>query len=446
MQLLAYVCWCAAALQPPRYVVVYRGAHGGFRVPEFDAARAGISGATLAPADETMAFSRARRHCGGDVGPPLFMAASNATAAELAAVAARSVLVRAVLELWGSGPTYGAAAEDAAARGFAPLAGTWRVCSMKVGAARGKTGGAALRSLSDRKVLGELEPVLARLDGPVDLSEAADETVLVACDYDRAVDDHAHERPDPRTVYVGRLVARGDRATRLKFSLKTRPFVGTTTMDPETAALMARLARLEPGMAAVDPFAGTCGCLLAATHLTGAAATAADVDGDALRGALANFDAAGLPRPTILECPVDALVGRLGGAAFDAIVTDPPYGKRERIAGGDARWLEELLGLADDALKVGGRCVFFVPHGDDASADDVAARVAARAPGYAVEASAQQRLSGPWRRTLVVLRKETSAARSTKGGARDDLGAELSDYWKGRRAAVEAGRGTRGTH
>ena len=42
--------------------------------------------------------------------------------------------------------------------------------------------------------------------------------------------------------------------------------------------------------------------------------------------------------------------------------------------------------------------------------------------------------------------KETSAARSTKGGARDDLGAELSDYWKGRRAAVEAGRGTRGTH
>ena len=122
-------------------------------------------------------------------------------------------------------------------------------------------------------------------------------------------------------------------------------------------------------MAAVDPFAGTCGCLLAATHLTGAAATAADVDGDALRGALANFDAAGLPRPTILECPVDALVERLGGAAFDAIVTDPPYGKRERIAGGDARWLEELLGLADDALKVGGRCVFFVPHGDDASAD-----------------------------------------------------------------------------
>ena len=45
-----------------------------------------------------------------------------------------------------------------------------------------------------------------------------------------------------------------------------------------------------------------------------------------------------------------------------------------------------------------------------------------------------------------MLRKETSAARSTKGGARDDLGAELSDYWKGRRAAVEAGRGTRGTH
>ena len=40
MQRLAYLCWCAAALQPPRYVVVYRGAHGGFRVPEFDAARA----------------------------------------------------------------------------------------------------------------------------------------------------------------------------------------------------------------------------------------------------------------------------------------------------------------------------------------------------------------------------------------------------------------------
>ena len=403
--------------------------------------------------------------------------------------------MRFVLERWASAATL----DEAAARCAAPSSSlttnpdSWRLRVMHLGAGRGHTG---LRGARSPKLFAALGPTLDALPGPVDLSAAAAHDVAVVYDADEPSCD------------VGRVVAAGSASARLEgFRVADRRYRGSTTMDAELAFIMARLANVREGDAVLDPFCGTGGCLLACAAYGGARGFGADCDArvllrgtshwdeasgrlplrenDRLRHALAsqlakdgrreprrgevsdrvcsiagNFADRGLPAPRLVVSDVADLDERLdderyyfddvGGATapqvFDAIVTDPPYGKRERIAGGDARWLEELLGLADDALKVGGRCVFFVPHGDDASADDVAARVAARAPGYAVEASAQQRLSGPWRRTLVVLRKETSAARSTKGGARDDLGAELSDYWKGRRAAVEAGRGTRGTH
>ena len=430
--------WVAAGLRaPPSYVVVYRGAHGGFRLNEWEAARAGVSEATLRPADASMALEAAA-HCGGDVGPPLFMVTEGAgSAEEMARVAARSVLTRAVLELWGGGASVEAAVQDARRAGVAALdeARSWRVCQMKVGAAKGKTGGAALRTCSDARVLGALAPVLeAACPGRVDLGECADETVVVAYDFDRAVDDHGGRgEPDPRRVYVGRLVARGDRETRLKFRLQDRPVIGTTTMDPETAALMARLARLEVGDVAVDPFAGTCGCLLACSHLTRASGVAADVDGTVLLDAMANFDAYDLPRPAAHVCEVRRLPPLIDGRGrVDAIVTDPPYGKRESIAGGDVEWLHDLLALADATLNVGGRLVFFVPHAATTESAAVAARVAALAPAYAVEAAPSQRLSGPWRRTLLVLRRD-GAATSAAAETDDDeapLHADLAGYWR----------------
>ena len=150
---------------------------------------------------------------------------------------------------------------------------------------------------------------------------------------------------------------------------------------------------------------------------------------------MANFDAYGLPRPAAHVCEVRRLPASIGGRGrfVDAIVTDPPYGKRESISGGDVEWLHDLLALADATLNVGGRLVFFVPHAATTESAAVAARVAALAPAYAVEAAPSQRLSGPWRRTLLVLRRDgaaTSAAGETDDDKEAPLHADLAGYWR----------------
>ncbi len=44
-----------------------------------------------------------------------------------------------------------------------------------------------------------------------------------------------------------------------KYSLKTRHFIGNTSMDPQLSMIMANLAQVEDGHIVVDPFVGT-GC------------------------------------------------------------------------------------------------------------------------------------------------------------------------------------------
>jgi hypothetical protein len=203
-------------------------------------------------------------------------------------------------------------------------------------------------------------------DGP-----APDRTVPVGPTGRGAAPPFAH--PPPRRVYVGRRLADGaGPALRVEYALGARAFVGRTTMDPELALVMARAALVGEGDVVLDPFAGTGGCLLAATHLSRTAGIAADldarvllagggvaVDGLAPRGARArrrgsagggdgdgggsvaqNFVERGLPPPMLIVSDVGRLDARLDSVArdsdrrvqFDAIVTDPPYGQREARA------------------------------------------------------------------------------------------------------------------
>jgi tRNA (guanine10-N2)-methyltransferase len=56
-------------------------------------------------------------------------------------------------------------------------------------------------------------------------------------------------------------ISDSERTAVAKYSLKTRHFIGNTSMDPQLSMIMANLAQIDNGHIVVDPFVGT-GCLL----------------------------------------------------------------------------------------------------------------------------------------------------------------------------------------
>ncbi|CBH10912.1 methyltransferase, putative [Trypanosoma brucei gambiense DAL972] len=84
-------------------------------------------------------------------------------------------------------------------------------------------------------------------------------------------------------VLCGTFVVGSSRQGLLtRYSLQCRPYIGTTSMPPEPAFVMAHLACVRRGSFVFDPFAGTCGVLVAAAHY-GAVTFAGDVDGRAMQ-------------------------------------------------------------------------------------------------------------------------------------------------------------------
>ncbi|KAL5967638.1 hypothetical protein TSMEX_004607 [Taenia solium] len=155
-------------------------------------------------------------------------------------------------------------------------------------------------------------------------------------------------------VYYGREVGESSRRRILnEFDLSKRTYLGNTTMDVCLAGIIANACLCGPGDIVWDPFLGTGGMVLAAS-VWGAYGAGNDIDyalvhgigaspkaGQGKRHAdeclRANYrqynllsryldvliaDSASLDR--LLRCPSTA------SGLFDAIVTDPPYGVRER--------------------------------------------------------------------------------------------------------------------
>lgn len=319
-----------------------------------------------------------------------------------AAVARRSVLLKAFLEVWGEGDTAaacGAAAEahPAAAPGSPFLAAgtTFRVVVDGFGVHHSMA--------EQRTALGCLERL--PFGGDVDLRAPQHEFWLVQV-ADTRSQPFAGLPPVPGRWLFGRLVARGGarRAPLVRLDLRTRRYLGPTTMDAEVALLMCAQARhpslvvractavcssialplilrpnaraqalLGPGRLAFDPFAGTGGVLLAAAAV-GALTMGADIDVRTLRdgkpapppppgecggaagaaGAAAgrvtvwtNFGDAGLAAPlALLHADASALPLRPGLVGWcHAVVTDPPYGVRAGGRRGGGRRVDPATGL-----------------------------------------------------------------------------------------------------
>ncbi|KAF5977018.1 tRNA guanosine-2 O-methyltransferase trm11 [Fusarium coicis] len=89
--------------------------------------------------------------------------------------------------------------------------------------------------------------------------------------------------PDPTTMYLARHVGNSSRDLLVKFDLKKRGYISTTSMDSELALVTANLALAAPGKLYYDPFVGTGSFPIACAHF-GALAFGSDIDGRSIRG------------------------------------------------------------------------------------------------------------------------------------------------------------------
>lgn len=388
---------------PLRALFYARAGHSRLAELEAVAARFGVSVPWCWDA-------RLRATNGGDLGPRLIQplpALKDAEARALAEAASQCVGCRGVFELWGQGESLEACAQQAARLQAAHLrgrvVGTWRLESVVLGARRG-VDLAAQRTR--REAFASVLDALA--DQPVDLSAPRHRIWLVE---DRQSDrlHQALSEPGPRFQLLYQLPEERPpiRTRTAQLDLAKRAFLSTSTLPADQALLLCNLALARAprqGASLLDPFCGSGGILLAAAAL-GAHTVGSDLDwrvvsdnpwpirippspGRPQRGTERvrmrdNFVEAELPEPkALLTLDVNAAeaVPRLlqanGGERFDALVCDPPYGRRE-FQGGEKAWdgaqsfqvdaaslegtLGTLLRLAAELLSPQGTLAFLIP-------------------------------------------------------------------------------------
>lgn len=245
-----------------------------------------------------------------------------------------------------------------------------------------------------------------------------------------------------KEYYFGRHITQGSRAALGNFSLKTRKFIANTTMDPLLSLVAANCAKVEPDQLVFDPFVGSGGLLVAAAHM-GAFVMGSDIDwlllhgksrpsrigqkkrepGESVRANFSQYD--------LLDRYLDVMVSDITRCPLrrelelDAIISDPPYGIREcsekigkrserqpkrehkvrypsKISYRMSELLEDLLTLAADHLKIGGRLIYFLPV--IASEDPFEVSIP-RHPSLNLVSCSEQSLIGKNFRLMVVMEK-----------------------------------------
>ncbi|EMH72078.1 RNA methylase family UPF0020 protein [Entamoeba histolytica HM-1:IMSS-B] len=208
----------------------------------------------------------------------------------------------------------------------------------------------------------------------------------------------------PKNIYFGYSLCKGNRKLVNHFSLKVRPYIGTTSMDPELCVIMSNMGCCRPGTVMCDPFTGTGSTLVTSAHF-GSYVLGMDISNVAMRSKAYYTKNTGKPLKDIttnidyynlrdhflgLVTNDFALSSLQVRPMFDCIVTDPPYGIREgakkvgkrkpdmvpkpviwgedyhphipqRIQYGIDQILHDLFLFAAQNLVVGGRLVFWFP-------------------------------------------------------------------------------------
>ncbi|XP_043272305.1 tRNA (guanine(10)-N2)-methyltransferase homolog isoform X2 [Venturia canescens] len=210
--------------------------------------------------------------------------------------------------------------------------------------------------------------------------------------------------PDtPEELFFGRWVTDGKRDLIRKLSLKTRKFIGNTSMDPQLSLIMANQAQVKEGDIVLDPFVGS-GSLLVAASQFGAYILGTDIDFLMLHARTRpsritqktrtedESIAANMKQYGKESYYLDVVVSDFSRPLWksdmrvDAIITDPPYGIREATERvGSAKLnpvidehqasshipskveynlpqiYEDLLNFAAQHLRIGGKLVCWFP-------------------------------------------------------------------------------------
>ncbi|MEM2089215.1 MAG: hypothetical protein QXF52_11225 [Thermoproteota archaeon] len=159
-------------------------------------------------------------------------------------------------------------------------------------------------------------------------------------------------------LILGRRICASGRRSVLSRSGGRKPFFHPSSLKVELARTMLNLARVRKSSIVVDPFSGT-GTVLIEAHELQAFPVGLDVDPVMAYSSPRNYRWF----KTLEVCQV------LGDARYmpfrhaDAIVTDPPYGRRASTHGSKSlRIYEGFIGDASRMLSDGGWMVFLAPR------------------------------------------------------------------------------------
>ncbi len=131
-----------------------------------------------------------------------------------------------------------------------------------------------------------------------------------------------------------------------------RPFFHPSSVHSKMARVLVNLAGVEEGDRVLDPFCGAGGILLEAASV-GAQAFGVDADPKMAEGARKNL--AYFNFPGEIQDGLAQETAKLFKFKFDAVVTDPPYGKNSSVKAGGLDNI--VLAQIGERLKGGGRLV-----------------------------------------------------------------------------------------
>jgi len=289
----------------------------------------------------------------------------------------RCSLVREAYEVVAEGETYEELGQIAISngsfedmmRGGENEKSTWCIRLRKLGDAteenkERKFGKSIRSSLStERHAASCMAPLLLKFGGAVQLKDPDCKLVII-------------EGLNRRNKILARVIAKGPKTS--VFAPTTRICITNTPLCPIASFSMCNIAQIRDDQKVLDPYAGSCATLLSAAKLAPFCKTVGIEISPKINveDVLKDFTVRSLPLPAAIvngDCTDAAVRDRaraaVGGTAFDAIITDPPYGVRERTGPDiDPPLFQFIAAMTSDRnegkplLKKGGRFVTFVPH------------------------------------------------------------------------------------
>ena len=373
----------------------------------------------------------------------------------LSKVVERCCLVRSAVDVWGDGNSLEAVHQQALSSGRVDdyfnaqntSENSWRVNFRRYG----RVGDSGLDPKEKRTLLSKFGTLLRSINGKVTLSGAKHKMMIledwstfhedvVISKFSKGKGNSSNSDLDslykPSRYLFGIKIAEGPTISS-KFEVRYRPYIGTTTMDAISSHLAANAAQTQEGHIVLDPFCGT-GSLLISSSFLGGDVIGSDIDADCL----------GLMNTTEVSCPersknanfIRRLKGQVGlewnqlnestssnfmfyglqqklislkacsieewltaddlkDMKFDAIVSDPPFGKREKTLSSTNHNIDgvintitedssfsdfsngfhedstfaitKLMEVASQSLKNDGKLIFWLPTEENLNASEV---------------------------------------------------------------------------